>query len=265
VSRQVRILEEQLGMRLFLRTHTGLEITDAGKRLAITVKEAFDHIANAISPAHADRDVVTIKVPATFALRWLFPRLKRFNEAYPTIKLVVQTRVNDITQDDADVDLGIRYGLGDFPNEDATELYQEWIVPVCAPGYLDEQQAEHLIQKATLLHPLPDRQDWVTWSEKTGIPLRTQEGLDFDAQDLALSAAETGVGVAVADVVLAHGAITRGAISIPIRRAVSTGVSYYLVRRPELRTRRQIIDVEEWIIKENSAALKIIAGYVDAT
>jgi LysR family glycine cleavage system transcriptional activator len=261
VSRQVRILEEQLGTTLFRRTHSGLEITDAGRRLATTVKEAFDHIANAINPLQTDKDVVTLKAIPTFALRWLFPRLRRFHEQHPMIKIVVQTRLDDMTQDETDADLGIRYGLGDFPHEDATELYQEWIVPVCAPGHIDPEQAEQNLKLATLLHPLPNRQDWVTWSEKSGIELRAQEGLDFDALDMALSAAAAGLGVAIADVVLAQPAIEDGLIVVPIRRAVSTGVSYFLVRRPELRRRRQVRLVEDWIVKEIASAQAIIASY----
>lgn len=261
VSRQIRILEEQLGMALFLRTHSGLEITEPGRKLAITVKEAFDHIADAINPIQRDRDVVTLKVTATFALRWLFPRLSHFHAQNPTIKIAVQTRLNNMTPDDSDADLGIRYGLGEFANEDATELYQEWIIPVCAPGYIDLEHAEQELKKATLLHPLPDRQDWVTWSEKTGIPLQAQGGIDFDAQDMALTAAAAGLGVAIADVVLAHQSIQDGTILTPIRKAVPTGISYFLVRRPELQHRRQVRLVEQWIVSEVVAAQEIIASY----
>ncbi|MEN2980532.1 LysR substrate-binding domain-containing protein [Tistrella bauzanensis] len=261
VSRQVRILEEQLGITLFLRTHGGLEITEDGRRLATAVKEAFDHISNAIDPFQTDQDVVTLRVIPTFALRWLFPRLRRFHEQYPMIRIVVQTRLNDMTLDENDADLGIRYGLGDFSHEDASELYAEWIVPVCAPGHIDPAQVEQDLRAATLLHPLPDRQDWVTWSEKTGIALRARDGLDFDALDMALSAAEAGLGVAIADVVLAHQAITDGRVMVPLRKAVPTGVSYFLVRRPELRRRRQVKLVEDWITAEIASARSIIAGY----
>lgn len=261
VSRQVRILEEQLGIALFVRSHSGLEITEAGRRLAISTKEAFDHIANAIDPFHSDQDVVTLRVIPTFALRWLFPRLRRFHERYPMIKISVQTRLDDMTQDEAAADLGIRYGLGDFSHEDATELYPEWIVPVCAPGYIDPDAPEEGLRVATLLHPLPDRQDWLTWSEKSGIALRVQDGLDFDALDMSLSAAEAGLGVAIADVVLAHQTIEEGRLAVPLRKAVSTGVSYFIVRRPELRRRRQVQVVEDWIVDEIASAQSIIAGY----
>lgn len=261
VSRQVRILEEQLGVTLFLRSHSGLEITEEGRRLATSTKEAFDHIANAIDPFQSDDDVVTLRVIPTFALRWLFPRLRRFHEQYPMIKIVVQTRLDDMTQSEGAADLGIRYGLGDFSNEDATELYAEWIVPVAVPGMIDPADPEKSLAGATLLHPLPDRQDWRTWSEKTGIALNVQDGLDFDALDMALSAAEAGLGVAIADVVLAHQAIEEGRVTVPLRRAAATGVSYFIVRRPELRRRRQVQLVEDWIVREIGSAKTVIDSY----
>lgn len=261
VSRQVRILEEQLGVALFRRTHNGLEITEDGKRIAAGVKVAFDHIAESIDPLKSDHDVVTLRVIPTFALRWLFPRLRQFHEDNPMIRVVVQTRLSDMTQEDSDADLGIRYGLGDFSHDQAMELYPEWIVPVCAPGYLNSGDPLTDLKAATLLHPLPDRQDWVTWAEKTRTDLRAREGLDFDALDMALSAAEAGLGVAIADVVLADQAIRDGRIVVPLPAAVPTGVSYFLVRRPELRRRRQVRQVEEWIMSEIAAAHQIIEPF----
>ncbi|MCF1467526.1 LysR family transcriptional regulator [Agrobacterium vitis] len=262
VSRQIRILEDQLGAVLFIRSHNGLEITETGRKLATSVKEALDHIADAIGPHHTSQDIVTLKVIPTFALRWLFPRLRQFHALHPMIKIVVQTRLDDMTQYESSADLGIRYGLGDFSHENATELYPEWIVPVCVPGYLDPEHPMEALRSATLLHPLPDRQDWTTWSEKTGIALRAREGLDFDALDMALSAAEAGLGVAIADVVLARQAIEDGKLVAPLDAAVSTGVSYFLVRKPELRRRRQVQLVEEWIVREVASARDIVADYV---
>ncbi|AOO80591.1 LysR substrate-binding domain-containing protein [Bosea vaviloviae] len=263
VSRQVRILEEQLGTPLFMRTHNGLEITDAGQRLAMGVKEAFDHIARAVDPFQSDRDAVTIKVLPTFALRWLFPRLRAFQAQHPLIKVNVQTRLNDMTLNDTDADLGIRYGIGNWPQDCATELYPEWILPVCAPGYLSGSDCpDGDLDRATLLHPLPDRQDWLTWSEKAGHPLDTRKGLDFDALDMALSAAEAGLGVAMTDVVLAHEALEAGRLVAPVRKAVPTGASYYLVRPPDMRRRRQVKLLDEWICDEISAARDTVRLYM---
>lgn len=262
VSRQVKILEEQLGAQLFVRSHNGLEITDAGQRLALSVKEAFDHIANAVNPFRSDREAVTIKVLPTFALRWLLPRLRAFQERHPLIKVNVQTRLNDMTLNDSDADLGIRYGIGNWPLDCATELYPEWILPVCAPGYLEARFAgEKDLAKATLLHPLPDRQDWRTWSEKSGTQIDTRRGLDFDALDMALSAAEAGLGVAMTDVVLAHEAIQSGRLVVALRKAVPTGSSYFLVRPPDMRRRREVKLVDEWICHEIEDARELARRY----
>lgn len=262
VSRQVKILEDQLGAALFTRSHNGLEITDAGRRLALSVKEAFDHIANAVNPFRSERDAVTIKVLPTFALRWLLPRLRGFQERHPLIKVNVHTRLNDMTLNDNDADLGIRYGIGNWPVDCASELYPEWILPVCAPGYLGGRvNGEAELAQATLLHPLPDRQDWLTWAEKSGTRIETRGGLDFDALDMALSAAEAGLGVAMTDVVLAHEAIQSGRLVVPLPKAVPTGFSYYLVRPPEMRRRREVALVDEWLRNEIEDARELVRRY----
>lgn len=264
VSRQIRILEQQLGVPLFLRTHNGLEITEAGQRLAIGVKEAFDHIADAIHPFRESDDAVAIRVLPTFALRWLYPRLRKFQADHPLLRVNVQTRINDMTFNEGDADLGIRYGLGNWPAEAASELYPEWILPVCAPGYLASDSLESVEDLAgvTLLHPLPNRQDWTIWSERSGFGrFDTRQGLDFDALDMALSAAESGFGIAMTDVVLAHDSIGAGRLIVPVRRPVPTGISYFLVRPPELKRRRHVRLLDEWLCDEISDARKVVRLY----
>lgn len=264
ISRQIRILEQQLGSPLFIRSHSGLEITAAGQRLATSVREAFDHIADAIRPFHSDRDAVTIRVLPTFALRWLYPRLRKFQAQHPLITVNVQTRLNDMTPTDGDADLGIRYGLGNWPPDAATELYPEWIVPVCAPGYLQSGALEGPadFDAATLLHPLPDRQDWTIWAEKSGLGgFDASVGLDFDALDMALSAAESGFGLAITDVVLAHDTVQSGRLVVPLSVSVPTGMSYFLVRPQDLKRRRHVALLDEWICDEISDARRIIRLY----
>lgn len=263
ISRQVRILEEQLNTVLFDRTNSGLEITRDGQRIARAIKESFDHIESVIAPLQQNANVVTLRVIPTFALRWLFPRLGKFHKQHPTIRIVVQTRLDDMTVDEPQADLGIRYGLGDFPHDYAMELYQEWIAPVCTPEYYDRCNIVNGYDDATLLHPLPDRQDWLTWSEKTGVDIHEVKGLDFDALDMALSAAEAGIGVAIADVVLVNHALQEGRITLATDQAVPTGVSYFLVRRPELKKRRQVTIFENWLLGEIREAHAIIRSFSD--
>lgn len=264
VSRQVRILEEQLGVSLFNRNHSGLEITEAGRALAASAKGAFDQIANTIDSFQRDQDTVHIRVLPTFALRWFYPRLQRFQSQNPLIRVVVHTRWHDMASGDGEAHLGIRYGLGNWSAEHVTELYPEWLTPVCAASYLAGRKLESCedFDKLTLLHPLPSRDDWRIWSERWGGgKFDTNGGLDFDGLDIALRAAEAGFGIAMTDVVLGNDAIESGQLIAPVKKSVPSDVSYYLVRAPGLSERRQVRLLHEWICDEMSDARRIIKSH----
>lgn len=266
VSRQVRILEQQLGIGLFHRKPNGLEITEPGKALYDSTRIAFDRIANTVDEFKCDRDTVQLKVLPTFAMRWLYPRLRTFQDQNPLIHVVVHTRWLDMNPGDGDAHLGIRYGLGSWPHNGATELYKEWLVPVCSPDYLSGRKFETAkdFDNVTLLHPLPDKADWGHWAAGWGGErFDTNGGLDFDGLDMALSAAATGFGVAITDVILANEMIEAGKLVIPVRKIVPSDQSYYLVRAPEFSDRRQVNLVHDWICEEMKESHRIIESYME--
>lgn len=264
VSRHVRILEEQLGTSLFHRKHSGLEITDAGITLAASTKEAFSQLAKTIDTFQHDENDVQIKVLPTMALRWFYPRLKRFQNQYPLIQVSIQTRWHDMISGDDEAELGIRYGRGNWGPEYVTELYSEWLTPVCAPDYLRGCKLECAadFEKVTLLHPLPNHRDWESWSKKWGgEPFNTNVGLDFDALDMALRAAEAGFGMAMSDVVLVADALESGRLVAPVAKAVPSDISYFLVHPPVQQQRREVRLLREWICDEMSDTQRIIQSY----
>ena len=264
VSRQVRILEQQLGIGLFHRKPNGLEITEVGQALYESTKVAFDRIALTVDEFKCDRDTVQLKVVPTFAMRWLYPRLRKFQDQNPVIHVVVHTRWHDMNPGDGEAHLGIRYGLGNWATQDVQELYPEWLVPVCSPDYLNGRslQCAEDFNQVTLLHPLPDRTDWGLWAERWGGgTFDTSGGLDFDGLDMALSAAQAGFGIAITDVVLADDLIRSGRLIIPVHKSVPSDQSYYLVRAPEFSDRRQVNLLHEWLCEEITEARRIIDSY----
>ncbi len=266
VSRQIRILEEQLGLALFLRTHNGLDITEAGKALAASVGVAFDEISRTVKSFQRDDDTLTLKVVPTFALRWLYPRLKRFQAQHPLIRLVVQMRWHDMASGDGDAELGIRYGLGNWSENNAIELYPEWLVPVCAPTYLGAHQIRQArdFEELTLLHPLPSRADWQIWSRKWGGgEFNTDGGMEFDVLDMALRSAEAGFGIAISDVILANDSIVAGTLVMPVSKIVQSETSYFLVFSAEQRERRQVRIFCEWIVEEMRATKAMINAFLE--
>jgi LysR family glycine cleavage system transcriptional activator len=171
VSRQIRLLEEDLGQALFRRLHRGLELTAGGEKLSLSLSDAFAQIGHAVADLKRPNDVVSVKAAPTFAIRWLLPRLVRFRRAHPAIKLVVATAWHEVDLVRESFDCGIT-GCGApqvrNPHYIWLELVKETILPVCTPAYARKMGAPHSaadFARHTLLHPTPDRSDWRLWME----------------------------------------------------------------------------------------------------
>lgn len=263
VSRQVKILEQQLGLTLFHRGVNGLEITEAGAVLAASTRSAFDQIATTIASFYRDQDVVQVRVLPTFAIRWLYSRLHKFNERYPFVKVLIHTRWHDMVSSDNDAELGIRFGLGNWRKEDAVELYEERLVPVCSPTYLGGRMIETADDLAgkMLLHPQPSHQDWKTWASGwEGGEIDTDQGLDFDVLDMALRTAESGFGIAISDHLLAVDAIQEGQLVKASERSVPSGVSYYLVKPANISDRVQVRIFQDWLCEEIEISKNLVGA-----
>src|SRR5512147_2916293 len=91
ISRQIRLLEEDLQQPLFRRLHRGIELTAGGQKLSTSLTDAFTQIGHAVGDLTRPHDVVAVKAAPTFAMRWLLPRLAEFKRAHPAIKLEVST------------------------------------------------------------------------------------------------------------------------------------------------------------------------------
>jgi len=238
VSRQIRALEDQLGLTLFERLHRCVALTEDGQRLHRAVSYGFDHIADAITQLHNMRAGAQVNVGANNAVAfyWLRPRLAAFQEDHPDVRLGVFAADTDAPFGDGELDIAIRYGNGVWPDAAAELLFEEALFPVCAPAYLERAGAlsrpEDLLDH-TLLYMEPQGPEWVTWSEW----LRAQNvrpgealtpGLTFNSFPLLLQAALDGEGIALGtehllDPLLADGRLTR-----PLDATYRTGRGYYI-------------------------------------
>src|SRR5690606_24663658 len=112
VSHQIKVLEDSLGIALFVRDTKSLVLTSAGKAYLPGVQEAFRQLVQATYRVRRERQVRALKLnlPPTFAVKWLIPRMKRFRNLYPDVDLRVSTskHMSDFARDDVDVEL--RYG-----------------------------------------------------------------------------------------------------------------------------------------------------------
>lgn len=206
VSRQVKLLEAQLGVTLFDRRPQHLVLTRAGQALMPAVRQSFDRIALVVGALREPQPFsrLRVNVPPTFASRWLIPRLHRFRDLHPGIDIRVTTVLNDTLSRDGQLDCAIRFGSGEWPSLHATLLFQERHIAVCAPRLLPPGRVRPVdLNRYTLLHVSHGEGrflSWEHWLDAAGIRgIDTERGLEFDLLDLAIGAAVSGVGVTIAD------------------------------------------------------------------
>ena len=217
VSRQVRSLEKYLGTSLFTRAAGGLQLTEAGSFLFRQVGPAFRALARAaqvvVDGAPLDEVMLHLVSPATFAVRWLIPRLDTFHELHPTIRVSLRTSAEPVKLD-GEVDGGVELGLRSPPHEQAMRLIPNVLVPVAAPGQIpgDTLTVEGLAE-ATLLHSLARLDDWAVWLDAFGATnVRPRAGMRYENSMLAYQAAIEGHGVALAQLALVRADLAQGTL-----------------------------------------------------
>ena len=201
VSHQIRSLEQYLGLKLFRRLHRSLRLTDAGQAYLPAVSRSFDELHNATRRLEdaERRGPVTISVLPSFAAGWLVPRLGRFRQAWPDVELRIDPYGELVDLSRGDVDIGIRYGRGEYPGPTSDRLMQENIFPVCSPTLVTGPGA---IREPTdlahhnLLHD-DGHGDWRTWLLAAGVnEVDPARGTVFTDASMLIQAAMSGQGVA---------------------------------------------------------------------
>ncbi len=200
VSRQIRLLEDALDVRLFERDHKGISLTDAGQRLLPFVEQAFNAIEcgvgeiAAVPPANRRR--LAISMPPTLATQWFSPRLRALAEVQPDVELSIRTSA------DEDCDCHIRFGRTAQPGMRSELLMMERHALVGARQFAAEP-LDGLLFKLPPLHVLHEGKRltlWANWRAQAGLPAQhTNDGIEFSTLEQAIHAARKGVGLAVVD------------------------------------------------------------------
>ncbi|HXZ10572.1 MAG TPA: LysR family transcriptional regulator [Paraburkholderia sp.] len=198
VSRQIKILEESLGTKLFERDHKGIKLTEAGLQLLPCVSEAFDTIERGtrqVTTTRGRRRLV-LSVPPTFATQWFSPRLGSLAIELPDVELSVRTEPTE------DCHCNIRFGREALPDAHSELLMIERHTLVGAPRLAGEP-LETLLDRLPALHVLHNERRlnlWPAWLETAALPARyAEDGIEFSNLQQAINAARKGVGLAIVD------------------------------------------------------------------
>jgi len=255
VSRQVKQLEERLGVKLFERLPRGLKLTAHGALLAEGTREAFDRLASAIQDVSipAVRRKLTLSTFASLAARWLMPRVGAFAALFPDVDLQVQTstRLTDFARDD--VDVAIRFGSGTYPGLHVVPLFKPKDVVIAAPSLLKRGPPLKTIadlKNHTLLHSDSHR-DWIRWLDAAGAKgVNPRRGVICGDRNSVLQAALAGQGVALASEVFATGDLASGRLVKVFDTEIAAEYAIYAVCLPRRLNDPLITGTLDWLAHE---------------
>jgi LysR family glycine cleavage system transcriptional activator len=260
ISHQVRGLEQRLGLKLFVRRNRSLLLSEAGQAYLPSVRAAFDQL-NEATEKLLQKDKggnLTVTTTSSFAVKWLVPRLGGFQRSHPEIDVRISTGTSLVDFSREDVDIGIRYGRGQWPNLKAERLVSEDVMPVCAPSLVKGPNGLGKpadLKRFTLLHigSFPD--DWQVWLTAAGVKgVDASRGVSFDFALAAYQAAMDGLGVALGRNPLVEPDLKAGRLVVPFEFKRSSDFAYYLVYPPEAIRRRKIKAFRDWIVSLSEVA-----------
>lgn len=251
ISHHVRVLEEQLGFRLFRRLNNGLLLTEKGEAYLPSVRQAFDVLCEATDAVqgHGGSQVLTLSVLPNFALRWLVPRLAEFQRRNPAIDLRLLTAYRGTEFLREDIDAAIRLGA-DWPGLNADRLFGSDMFPVCSPMLVAERPLREPADLARhlLLHVYGALDDWPLWLAAAGAGnVASDRGPSFDSYALALEAAAHGCGVAMARSAFVQDDLASGRLIAPFALPIKRNEAWYFLW-PKTGATRKVLLFRSWLL-----------------
>ncbi|CAN0619738.1 LysR family transcriptional regulator, glycine cleavage system transcriptional activator [Burkholderia multivorans] len=231
VSRQIQQLEAHYRCALFVRHVSGLTLTTEGHALlAVAINVLTELVQHANAHAGAS-SVLTLRLPSTFAIRWLLPRLPDIHRALNGTELRISTSADDTPEfATPDADAIVVRGRGQWAGLDAVPLFAETLTPMCTANLAASLKSAADLAGVTLLHPGSSHEEWRCWLDHVGATrIDAGGGLVFDTLELTLTAAAQGHGVAIGDPRMARDRLDAGALAMPFGEVAQNGLGYFLV------------------------------------
>lgn len=246
ISHQIKLLEVFCGQALFRRQPRPVALTWAGQQLFPVVRDGFESFAGAIDGVRAGTASGRLRVTATnaFAARWLVPRLARWREAFPRLKLEVVGTDAVLSLKRGEADIAIRYVRSAPTDGHSVELAHDTFLVVAAPGLVGRLRKPLPpvdLARFPLIEagwPASDNEapTWRRWEIAAGqhhkvVPnLSDLASLNFREELHAIDAAISGQGIAICSDVLVAPELASGAL-VKVASVTLPGYGFHIVHR----------------------------------
>lgn len=256
VSQQIRLLEQQFGVKLFRREKRRLVLTLDGDRLFQTTTQAFRAIRNARNAISRQRDTrnLTVRVSPSFGVRWLGPRIWEFAAAHKDWNIRVDATPDFTAFDTEPVDFDLRYGLGGWTGLTVNCVLHDLVLPLCSPDYLAQLQEVSddpvmQIRAARLIDSVKALYRWDLWLAANRIDIVDLEyPFRFDRSSMSIELAKQGGGLALDSVTQCLPELRRGEL-VPFSTSfdVIDFPAYWFVCPPRHFNRRIVTLFADWL------------------
>jgi LysR family glycine cleavage system transcriptional activator len=253
ISHQVRSLEEELGISLFIRHGKRITVTPEGEHFAATLRKALGDIVAAADALRVEgrQKRLTVTALPSFAARWLSPRLGRFIELHPDLEVMLQSsnHLTDFVRES--VDVGIRFGRGNYPGLVVEKVMDDYYYPVASPRFNHGKlpRTPQKLAQSTLLRC--EGEPWTPWFRAAGVDCpEPTGGLVFQDSSMLVRAAAEGHGIALARHAIVVTELASGELVRLSDIAAPCPESYYFVCPLAAMQKPQVQAFREWLFDE---------------
>jgi LysR family glycine cleavage system transcriptional activator len=253
ISHQVRALEAELGVLLFVRLGKRITLTENGQTFATALRKSLLDIAAAADAVKLSSTYrrLTISSLSSFAARWLSPRLGSFIEQYPDIEVLLQStsQLTDFARED--VDVGLRFGGGRYPGLSEELLMDDYYYPVASPRFNGGKlpaTPQDLVRSSLLRC---EQEPWLPWFRAAQVALpEPTAGIIFQDSTMLVRAAIDGQGIALVRHAMAASDVVSGDLVRLFEATVKCPSSYYFVCPPSALQKSQVQAFRTWLFAE---------------
>jgi len=248
VSQHIRRAEARLGVQLFTRTSSGLLPTDALLAAQPQLRAGFQALAEASDTLRAVEDnVLTLTAGNVFASSWLVWRLSRFAELAPDIEVRIITTGKMLDLARPDIDCGIRFGTGDWPEVRSEMLGGQSYWPVCTPALARQLKSPEDLAQVPIIADPKGMLVWADWFRGAGISPPPLKGPSYSDPAVAFDAALAGLGVLLSLDMMACDALALGRLVKPFAHEQPSPFNYWFVTDANKSRPRKVRLFLDWM------------------
>lgn len=252
ISKQVKILEDFVGMPLFIRQHRSLKLTDEGERYFVHAQGALQTINNATSDLISQplrTQTLAINVLPSLTISWLIPRLEEFKSRYP--HLYVDLSIGDFEVDfnKVNYDIAIRSSTSVPKAANVLTLMDEDLCLVCSPELTAKLKCLDDINQMTLLQHTTRPGLWQLWADSLDVNLTTEKKFGVEHFYMLSQAAVSGMGVALIPRFFIEDELKTGKLVIPFEADFTSPYRYYLLTPKSSNLPLKVQSFIDWLLE----------------